>query len=575
MTKPTRVKLIKDRYEQGVKRKQNWLTIYQLIGEYVMTRKQNFLSTSMPGEFLTEQLFSNTAPEANRTMASALLGNLWPNGARSFLLERPNNISDSKVNNKYFSEVSMILAEHMDLPEAGLATALDEYMLDNGSFGISGIGIEETDDFFIPIRYRAMNVKNFVVEENQYGDLDTKFVDEEITIDQAVKAYGYENLSKKVREQFDNGRLLETVRILRLMEPRREGRFGFGNKSLPIASIHIEYDTNKIIKESGFREDRIIIGRFSKALGEIYGRSPAMFAMPAILRLNLIWELIMRIEEKRGNPPLYLLDNGALGSRILDSSPGGLSIFNVTGLGESAPVGQLFDIGDTKGMFQLIEQLMNDVSKAFFIDRLFDLNNDTRMTLGEAQIRDRFRGEGLSSVFKRQEAEMFSPLIKTSFNILFDKGLLGVIKGSEKEQEILEAGLVPLYIPDDVANAIERGQRVYDIKYVSPAARILKIEEAQGLTQMLDTTLGLSQALPSIIDGLNVDEIRNKYADLFGVDKITLNDSETIKAIREAKSQQAQQTASVDQAEKVASATMKNAQAQSMLIGAANGRPKG
>ena len=79
MAHVNRVTMAKGRYDEGIKRKQNWLTMYQLVGEYVMTRKQNFLSTSMPGEFLTEQLFSSVAPEANRTMASAILGNLWPN----------------------------------------------------------------------------------------------------------------------------------------------------------------------------------------------------------------------------------------------------------------------------------------------------------------------------------------------------------------------------------------------------------------------------------------------------------------------------------------------------------------
>jgi len=576
MTYKSKVSIVKGRYDEGIKRKQNWLTMYQLTGEYVMTRKQNFLSTSMPGEFLTEQLFSSAAPEANRTMASAILGNLWPNGGRSFRIQRPRNIPDSTPVKKYYEEVSTILADNMDLPEAGLSVALSEYMLDQGAFGISGIFTEATGDLFAPLRYRAINVKNMVVEENKDGLIDTVFIDIQYNVDQAVKEYGVDNVSKKVRDMWTKGQFYEKVRVLQLIEPRRDNRFGFGNKSMPISSIHIEWDTNKILRESGFNQMPIAVARFSKALGEIYGRSPAMFAMSAILRLNLAWELVMRAGEKQLDPPLYLLDNGAIGGGVVDSSAGGLSVFNTTSQNEKSPVGALFTVGDMGPIANLIEQLTVDVSKAFFIDRLMDLNNQTRMTLGEAQIRDRFRGEGLSGTFKRQETELFSPVINSSFNILLETGLLGVVKGSDKEQELIEAGLVPLYIPEDIVKAMNKGQKVYDIKYVSPANRIMRIEELQGLTQTLDITLGMmAGGLSEAGDNLDVDDIVRQITELTsGTDRILV--SKKIKEdIRKARAESAKMQQQVELAQIGADVAMKGAQAQSMRQGAISGRPKG
>ncbi len=576
MAHPNKVTLIKSRHANGMTIKQHWLAMYQLVGEYVMTRKQNFLSTSMPGEFLTEQLFSSTAPEANRTMASAILGNMWPNGGRSFRIQRPRNIKDSAEIKKYYEQVSEILADNMDLPEAGLATALDEYMLDQGAFGISGIHTESTEDLFVPLIYRAINVKNMIIEENKSGLIDTVFLDIEFTVDQIVKEYGIENVSAETARKWESGDFLHKVRVLQLIEPRREGRFSFGNKAMPISSIHIEYSANKILRESGFNQHPIAVGRFTKALGEIYGRSPAMFAMPAILRLNLAWELIMRAGEKKLNPPLYLLDNGALGSGgIVDTSPGGLSVFNTTGMGEKSPVGVLFDVGDMAPIQLLIEQLVNDVTKAFFIDRLMDLNNETRMTLGEAQIRDRFRGEGLSGVFKRQATEIFNVLIKSSFNILLETGLLGVVKGSEKEQELIAVGLVPLYIPSAVAEAIDRGQKVYDIKYVSPANRIMRIEELQGITQTLDIAIGMAQGgVGDVLDNLDTDSIIKQVTELTGATDRTLNDINTIKNIRAVRAEQAKLNQQAGLAQIGADIVMKTAQAQSMVQGAISDRPR-
>jgi hypothetical protein len=573
---PNKVQIIKTRYQAAYKIKEYWMTIWQLVGEYVMTRKQNFLTTNLPGEFLTEQLFSSAAPEANRTMASAIVGNMWPNGGRSFKITRPRNISDSQDVKDYYETITDVLSGYMDQPEAGLARSLSEYMLDQGAFGISGVHVKKTGDYFSPLRYKAINVKQFTIEENKDGEIDTIFIDDKLTIRQIVDEYGIDQVSEKTRKLYNEaGDLNAEVRVLVLLEPRRAGRYGFGNKNLPFASIHIEYDANKILRESGFSQAPAIVARFLKALGETYGRSPAMFALPAILRLNVAWELVMRAGEKQLSPPLYLLDNGALGGGTVDTSSGGLTVFNTTGMGDKAPIGPLYDVGDMRPMLEIIQQLIEDVSKAFYIDRLVDLNNETKMTFGEAQIRDRIRGEGLNSVFRIQEAEMFSPLIKTSFNFLLEEGLLGVAKGSEQERNLLARGLAPIYIPPPVLKAIQQGQKVYDIKYISPASRIMRMEEFQGLTQSLDVTMALSGVLPEIVDYYDPKELVRKLHELTGTDESVLRATEVVKQIQALRAEQAQQARQVQMTQIGADVNMKTAQAQSMQQGAISGRPRG
>lgn len=573
---PSRIDLIKTRYAAAAKIKEHWMTIWQLVGEYVMTRKQNFLTTNLPGEFLTEQLFSSVAPEANRTMASAITGNMWPNGGRSFKIVRPRNIPDSKEVKEYYETITNTLSDAMDQPEAGLARTLSEYMLDQGSFGISGVHVNKTGDPFSPFKFKAINVKQFAVEENKDGEVDTIFIDDKWTVRQVVQEYGIDNVSEKVRKLYNEaGELNEMVRILIVLEPRQNGKYGFGNKNLPFASIHIEFDTNKILKESGFSQAPAIVARFLKALGETYGRSPAMFALPAILRLNVAWELVMRGGEKQISPPLYLLDNGALGGGTVDTSPNGLTVFNMTGLGEKSPIGPLFDVGDMRPMLEIIQQLTEDISKAFYIDRLVDLNNETRMTLGEAQIRDRIRGEGLNSVFRQQEAELFSPLIKTCFNFMLEDGLLGVVKGSIQEAAILTQGMTPIYIPSVVQKAVERGQKVYDIKYISPASRIMRMEELQGMTQAVDIAIGAAAAMPEIPDYYDPQKFIQKLHELTGTSEEILRSTQTVQEIQKLRAQQAEEQKQVAQAQIAADVGMKMSQAQSMRQGAISGRPRG
>jgi hypothetical protein len=572
----SRVKILKERYNKLYTEKQLWFPMYELIGEYVMTRKQSFQTAAQPGEFLTTLLYSSVAPNANQTMASALIGNLWPNGARSIRLQRPRNIPDTKENKDYYDQITNIFIDVLDAPETGTATALQEYMLDQGAFGISGLLVKKTGDLTDPLRVSAVNVKYFLIDENKDGFVDTIFLDYVWTARQIVQEYGLENVSPRIKEAYEQHDVSTTFKIVQLIEPRvnaplRPRR----NTEYPYTSFHFEFQSEKVLRNTGYLNPPLIVTRFLKALGEKQGRSPAMFAMPAILRLNVVWELLMRAGEKKLDPPLYLLDNGALGGDTLDTSPRALNVFNVSGMGERSPVGQLFDVGNLQDIYPIAEGLVNDISKAFYIDRLMDLNNETKMTLGEAQIRDRMRGEGLNSVFKRQETEAFSPFVSTSFNMLLEEGLLGVIRGSEAEKKISRAGLVPLYIPVDVANAMARGQKVYTIKYISPASRVMRTEELQGVVQALDIILGAAPAFPEMADNYDPDKLVKKLNELSGVDEEILRDMKTVSAIREVRAKMQQENMQVQQAQIGADVGMKVAQAQSMRQGAISGRPRG
>ncbi len=419
-------------------------------------------------------------------------------------------------------------------------------------------------------------MKYFLIDEDKDGFVDTVFIDKEWTARQIVDEYGYDKVSQKVKDAYDKYDTEAKFKIVQLIEPRRNAPLQpKRNKDYPFASFHFEFDTEKILRDSGYLNSPIIITRFLKALGEKQGRSAAMFAMPAIMRLNVVWELLMRAGVKKLDPPKYLLDNGTLGNDVLDTSPGATNIFSLYGMGEKSPVGILFDVGQLQDIYPIAEQLVKDISQAFYIDRLMDLNNETRMTLGEATIRDRMRGEGLNSVFKRQETEFFSRFVSTSFNMLLEEGLLGVVRGSESEKKIIRAGLVPLYIPGDIVKAMQRGQKAYTIKYISPASRIMRTEELQGVIQALDITLGAAPAFPEMADNYDPDKLVKKLNELSGVDEEILRDTETIKAIREMRAQMQKEMQQVEQAQIGADIGMKLSQAQSMRQGAISGRPRG
>lgn len=572
----TRVTSLKMEYEHKKKEKELFYPIYQLCAEYGMTRKQDFQTTMQPGEFQTDQLFSSVAPCAGRDMASSILGNLWPNGARSVVLERPRYIPEDADTKKFYETATETFVDILDEPEAGLASALDEYMMDHAFFGLCGLERRKTGNLFRPFQHKSLNVKILVVSENSDGFLDTFFIEPDFTVEQVVQMYGLEKVSKRVSEKFKNGQFLEKVRIMQVIKPRSVGPYAFGNQNYPYASIHFEWDTNTILKESGFKTMPVVGARFLKAVGETQGRSPMMFALPAVLRHNLVWELIMLLAEKEAEPPLAVLDNGALGGGVIDTSPRGITVFSPSGLGEQSPIQPLFEKGNVQGLFTVSEELTQTIVKAFYIDRLLDFNNQVKMTLGETQIRDRMRGEGMSSIFKRQEQEMFSPYLNGCAEDLLDMGLLGCVPGSRQEFDLIEAGVEPLYMPASVAKAYAAGRKIFKLRYVSPANRIMRTEELQGLIQTCDIAAAYSKGVsPEFGDSLDPDAIMKRVRELTGSTDRIARVEQIVKDIRESRAQAQQMEMQLRMAEVAADAQMKGAQATSMVQGAMNGRPRG
>jgi len=525
--------------------------IYELISEYVFNKKYNLEKTPNGGIFVDGDIYDNTGLRANSIMANVMVNNLWPNGPRTFKVKPTWDTSDTQEIKAWFKHVNSQMHTIMDNTRAGLVTALDEYMLDQGSFGISGIYVSEDEtDLSCPIRYTAWDIKSMCVDEGTDGLIDTVFVEIEMTIRNAVKEYGLENLGSKTQKAFLDGNLEDKIKILHVIEPRLDRNpKKYGAKDMPIASIHIEICSRKIIKESGFEEMPVFVGRFIKVLGEKYGRSPAMVAMPDILEANATREAISIATEKQLDPPLAVYDDGSLGAGTIETSAGAINVFSVSGrINNGKPIEPLYTVGELQSSYNHIETLKESINNHFYLDRLLDFNNETRMTFGEAQLRNALRGQSLGTFYARQEMEVITPLIKRTFNILLKRGLFGVLQNSIEELELLKRGIRPIYIPEEIAQRILSGLDVYDLDFISPAKRTMQSEELQGTIETANFAVSVAAAVPEILDNIDTDEMLRRIAKLSGADEDMLKDMQTVQSIRKARAEQQAQIMQLEQA---------------------------
>ncbi len=515
-----------------------WNNQYQLLGEYVSQVKQNFEATQTPGEFLNDLIYDSLGTFAAHNSASALLGLLWPGSAKqSIEIVAPEELGDSAEVKEFYEKMHTRTVRAMDDPAANLSLALDEYMLDQMIFGTSGVGTDEGDKS--KLMYKPYGVKEMYIEEGKGGKVTEIYLLFEWRLNRVIDEYGVDNVSEGLRKKYNDGKRDEFVKILHVISPREEPKAEAGVLSMPIQSLHIEYDGNHMIKESGFNEMPIAVGRFRKLNYERYGRSPAMMALPDIREANALREAVIVATEKILNMPKGVFDDSTFGGGVIDTSPNSITVFNSEGQGGQTPI---FDIGappDVNVALARLEALRDSIAQHFNIDRLLDFNNDQQMTFGEAQIRNNIRIASLAALFSRQIAELFTPLIERSVNILFRNGEFGVIEGSDEEQELLDQGITEIeYIPDLLVERLEKGESIYEVRYKTQAAAAARAEDYNGIIEVVGFVGQLAQIDPSAVKRVDFHAAIKEISDIRSIPAGIIRADEDVEQMEKAEQEQ-------------------------------------
>lgn len=498
------IKQLKEQFDQIKNDRKTWDRQYQILGEYVSQIKQDFEGDHSPGEFLTDDIFDSTGTFAAHNASSALLGMLWPGtAAQAIEIEPPDGLELDTELSEFYERMTDSLCRAMDDPNANLAISLDEYMLDEMIFGTAGVGAEKGD--VSKLLHKPYGVKELYIDEGKSGKVDSEYLFFEWPIKRVVKEYGLENVSDKLKDKYNGGKLQEKVKILVAMIEREEFKAEAGSLAMPIASYHIEYDSCHVMRESGFSELPIKVGMFRKLNYERYGRSPAMMALPDIKEANILREAIIRATEKNLDPPMGVLDDGMLGGGAIDTSAGAINVFNASASSTGQPIFPLVTVGSIPDALARLEELKNTISQHFHLDRLIDFNNETQMTFGEAQIRNQIRNASLSSLFSRQIL-FLTEIINRDINILFEMGEFGVIPNSDMEAEVRARGEEPEYIPDVLQARIEKGEDIWKVTFKTQAANASKSELYIGILDVLSFGIQAMQVDPSIRHRVNLHE---------------------------------------------------------------------
>ena len=496
-----------------------WEDHWQEILDYVMPRKADITFVRSKGEKRTEVLFDSTAITANNLLAASLQGTLTSPSLPWFSLklrnEEINKVRDVQI---WLEDTARRM--YAVFNESNFNTEVHEMYLDLCSVGTAAIFVEEANEGFLQggLHFNTLHIAEYFIQENATGKVDTLYRKYKMTARQAIQEFGEENLGPKIKEaakmkpdtQFN---------FIHAVEPTAdyERAVGKAKTKLPFHSCHVCEEDKMVVRVGGYNEFPYLVPRWSKATGEIFGRSPSYNALPDIKTLNKAVEIGLKAWAKAIDPPLLVTDDGVIGR--VRMTPAGITVVRSDTAIKPLQIGSNWQITDLKE-----NQLRTAIRQAYYSDQL-QLQEGPQMTATEVQVRYELMQRLLGPTLGRFQTEFLNPLIERVFGIMMRSD-----------------ALMPR------PEAIEGNNM--DIEYVGPLARSQRMEEAVAVERLYQLAMQVVQVDPTVMDVINHEQAIRMRATLLGVPKTVLRGEDEVAEIREqraAAQQQAQEQAMAQQ----------------------------
>jgi len=468
------------------------------------------------------RLMDSTSTDAGQILAAAIMSGGTPSNSRWFGLTTGQDTDEEK---RWFDVCAETIFENIhgsNFDAVGFEACTD--MVPAGWFVLN----IDVDRELGGYHFELWPMASCYIAASKPGGLpDTLVRSYELSAEQAIKDFGEENVSEKVRKLVADGKPDEKVKFCQSIYPRSREATGVRAKNLAFASCHVEVDSKHLVRESGFHECPFVAPRWAKLPNSEYAIGPMFRALPDVKQLNRLVYLEDTNLDMAISGMWIAEDDGVLNPRTVKVGPRKIIVANSVDSMKSLQSGAKFDLSFTKK-----EQLQAAIRKTLMADQLTPQDGPVRSAT-EVHVRVQMIRQLLGPIYGRMQAEWYAPMINRCFGLA------------------LRAGILPPP-PQSLAG------RNYNVKFESPNAKAQKLEEVNAVETSLAAVGQIAEATqdPAVWDTIDIEASVSIILEGRGAPARVGRSKEDIQAIRDnrAKQQQAaqQQQQQAEMAQKMA-----------------------
>ncbi len=510
-------KLLK-RFDRLKSNRQNWESHWQEVADYMQPRKADVTKTRSKGDKRTELIFDSSPLQSVELLAASLHGMLTNPSTPWFSLKfKASELEDEDEAKAWLEDATEVM--YTAFNRSNFQQEIFELYHDLITFGTAAMFIEDDDEDVL--KFSTRHINEMYISENDKGRIDTIFRKFKLSARAAIQKFGA-NVSDNIvtinrKDPYEEVEILHAVYPRSDFDPRKQDK-----ENMPFESVYLEAGTGDELSVSGFREFPFVVPRYLKASHEIYGRSPAMTALPDVKMLNEMSKTTIKSAQKQVDPPLLVPDDGFI--LPVRTMPSGLNFYRAgtrdrietLNIGANTPLG-----------LNMEEQRRNSIRNAFYVNQLM-MQSGPQMTATEVIQRNEEKMRLLGPVLGRLQSELLKPLIDRAFALILRKNLF------RPAPEFLSG-------------------KDIEIEYVSPLAKAQKSTELQSIMRGIEILGSLANVAP-VFDHVNMDKLVKHLMDVVGVPQKVLKTDSEVQAERQAAQQQQEQMQQMQQVQQLAEA---------------------
>lgn len=487
-----RVPALARRYRALLERRSPWDTAWESLAEHFLPTRFRTDDSLDDRPLLNRSLVDATGILAMRTLAAGLQGGMTSPARPWFRLALDDpDLSRSHAGQRYLDEVEARM--RVVLQRCNFYNAMHTIYAELGTFGTAFVF--ELADLRHGFRFVPLCAGQYVLDTDAARRVDTVFHRMHMSLRQMVQSFGPEALPENLRLA---ARRTPDQRhaVIHAVLPRTERRPRLaGPCHMPWASVYwLEGREGQVVplKESGFMGFPGFGPRWDVAANDVYGRSPAMDALPDCRMLQQMGITTLKAIHKAVDPPMSV--HADLRSVGLDLTPGGINFVDSLP-GQNQPVATPLlqvkpDLAQARSAMEAVQQqiragLYNDLFRLI-------LEGRSKVTASEIAAREEEKLLLIGPVLERLHDELLIPLIDRTFRLM------------------LALDMLPPCPP-------ELSGRHLKVEFVSLLAQAQKLVGISATDQYLALTLKAASAWPEALDSVDVDNLLDNYAQSLGL----------------------------------------------------------
>lgn len=502
----------------------SWEPHWHRLSDNFLPRRSRFLgrggATNDGGE-LNKKIYDSTGTKAIRTLASGMQSGLTSSAMQWFRLGLQDDFLAQHENSKEWLHKSQMFMMNV-FARSNLYDQVHLLYNELSTFGTGCMIIEEDD--FTTIRCRTLTAGEYCVDVDAAGRVDTLYRRLRMTPRQLMQHWPdtVPRYVERMAEE-DSHNWLE---VLHAIEPNPEPQrpetaynetVYDGLSERPYKSVYIMLGGEQtILEEGGYFEFPALCPRWDTTGSDIYGRSPAMDALPDMAMLQRMRRDGLKALALEVNPPLNIAR--ASQGAVPNVTPGAINYISPLAQGQPA-ITPLYQVKSNLSALQVwVEGYQRQLREALFSD-LFTMLSDTtkQMTAAEVAERNSEKMLQLGPTLDRLRSELYQPLIYRVHSIMTRR--------------------------DELPSPPSKiGNKQLKVEFISILAQAQQSKGIAAIYRMVQFTTGLAAAYPTALDKLNSDEAIEQMAEMYGTPPGLINSDEKVEEIRTGRAQQQTQS---------------------------------